>query len=228
MTRFELANFLGSRLRMLPSEERHRIIDRHIATVNDAIMAGMNEAEAVEQLGDPEILVNVILARHHIDPEATAPQEEKATEEISDAHSEETQKTEESHTSFRDRFLNKKSSEKAEDALSAAESTEKDDSTVKRAAIKSKNVFSRLFTFTADITLGLTNLMVFCVLWIPSMLLTLTGIVCTVAVITLYVFSGIGFMGVCIAGAGCCIVGVSFTVWLGNILTGGKRKCEKC
>ncbi len=249
MTRFELANFLGSRLYMLDSEERHRIIDKHIATVNDAVMAGVSEADAVAQLGDLETLVNVILARHHINAETVESSEEirndTKTTDTADAIS---MPDSEKKKSFRERFTGKKTFEKAartvhniaddiaEKTASTAASTqtaiksaaENAGKTAKTAAAKSKGILSGLFSFTADITLGLVNLIIFCVLWIPCMLITLMGIVCTVAAVTLYIFSGIGFMGVCIAGTGCCVVGVSFTVWLGNILTGGKRKCEEC
>lgn len=249
MTRFELANFLNSRLYMLDSEERHRIIDKYIATVNETVMAGVSETDAVAQLGDLQALVNVILARHHINTETVElPEEINADTETTDVAETGSTPDNEKKKSFRDRFTGKKAGKKAtntahnivdniaEKAAVTAASTqtaiknvaESAGKTAKTATVKSKGMLSRLFSFTADVTFGLINLCLFFILWIPCMLITLLGIVCTGAIITLYMFSGIGFMGVCIAGIGCCIVGVSFTVWLGNILTGGKRKCEEC
>ncbi len=248
MTRFELANFLGSRLQMLDSGERHRIIDRHIAAVNDAVMSGVSEADAVAQLGDPETMVNVILARHHINTETVELPEEISTDtKTTDTADTISMPDSEKKKLFREHFKGKKTFEKvartahniaddiAEKTAVTAASTqtaiktaaENAGKTAKTAAAKSKGILSGLFAFTADVTMGLTNIIIFCILWIPCMLITLLGIVCTVAVITLYIFSGIGFMGVCIAGTGCCIIGCAFTVWLGNTLTGGKKKCEK-
>ena len=110
--------------------------------------------------------------------------------------------------------------EKTADAAKAA--TEKTVDATKQAAGKTGRLFSRIGKSTAKITFSFVNFLLFLFVWIPSMLITALGVICTVAVISVYLFTGIGFMGVCLSGLGCCVVGISFCLWLGNILTGGK------
>jgi len=110
--------------------------------------------------------------------------------------------------------------EKTADAAKAA--TEKTVDATKQVAGKTGRLFSRIGKSTAKITFSFVNFLLFLFVWIPSMLITALGVICTVAVVSVYPFTGIGFMGVCLSGLGCCVVGISFCLWLGNILTGGK------
>ena len=222
MTRFELADFLNRSLYMLENEERHRIIDRNIAQINEAVSAGTDEEEAVARLGDVQLLVNNILAHHSIDTAIAQPKEKHAEETVESAPVDDTAYFRE-EKSFRNKFFSRHRVAKKENPSDGP--TEKPDKN--STYVKTKIIISHLFSFTSDITMGFLNLCLFCILWLPCMSITFMTIVCTVAAVTFYIFTGVGFLGICIAGVGCCIVGTAFTLWLGNLLTGGKRKCEE-
>ena len=255
MTRFELAAILSRRLYMLTEDERHSIIDKYVSGINMEIEAGISEKEAVERLGDIDLLADRILMRHHIDPrqvkenrktetDINLRQEEKensnlkdtvnvavhrATDAVKNAavQSTETVKEVAAKTTEAVKTVSGKTAdaakavtEKTADAAKAA--TEKTVDATKQAAGKTGRLFSRIGKSTAKITFSFVNFLLFLFVWIPSMLITALGVICTVAVISVYLFTGIGFMGVCLSGLGCCVVGISFCLWLGNILTGGK------
>ena len=255
MTRFELAAILSRRLYMLTEDERHSIIDKYVSGINMEIEAGISEKEAVERLGDIDLLADRILMRHHIDPrqvkenrktetDINLRQEEKensnlkdtvnvavhrATDAVKNAavQSTETVKEVAAKTGEAVKTVSGKTAdaakavtEKTADAAKAA--TEKTVDATKQAAGKTGRLFSRIGKSTAKITFSFVNFLLFLFMWIPSMLITALGVICTVAVISVYLFTGIGFMGVCLSGLGCCVVGISFCLWLGNILTGGK------
>ena len=78
--------------------------------------------------------------------------------------------------------------------------------------------------FVINLSIILIKIMLFLCLWIPSVALTIAGIVCTALAMIVYASTGIGFIGVCIAGVGCCIMGGAFTLWLTGMLTGGKTE----
>lgn len=255
MTRFELAAILSRRLYMLTEDERHSIIDKYVSGINMEIEAGISEKEAVERLGDIDLLADRILMRHHIDPrqvkenrktetDINLRQEEKENSNLKDTVNEavhratdavknaavqstETVKEVAAKTTEAVKTVSGKTAdaakavtEKTADAAKAA--TEKTVDATKQAAGKTGRLFSRIGKSTAKITFSFVNFLLFLFVWIPSMLITALGVICTVAVISVYLFTGIGFMGVCLSGLGCCIVGISFCLWLGNILTGGK------
>ena len=255
MTRFELAAILSRRLYMLTEDERHSIIDKYVSGINMEIEAGISEKEAVERLGDIDLLADRILMRHHIDPrqvkenrktetDINLRQEEKENSNLKDTVNEavhratdavknaavqstETVKEVAAKTTEAVKTVSGKTAdaakavtEKTADAAKAA--TEKTVDATKQAAGKTGRLFSRIGKSTAKITFSFVNFLLFLFVWIPSMLITALGVICTVAVISVYLFTGIGFMGVCLSGLGCCVVGISFCLWLGNILTGGK------
>ena len=222
MTRFELADLLNRSLYMLDNEERHRIIDQTIAQVNEAVSAGTDEEEAVARQGDVQLLVNNILAQHHIDTTVTQSQENNDETVIEGTSVDDTAYFRE-EKSFRDKFFSRHRVTKKENPSGGPAEKTDENSTY----VKPKSIISHLFSFTSDITMGFLNLCLFCILWLPCMSITFMAIVCTVAAVTFYIFTGVGFLGICIAGVGCCIVGTAFTLWLGNLLTGGKRKCEE-
>ncbi|MBQ8603284.1 MAG: hypothetical protein IJ410_00360 [Oscillospiraceae bacterium] len=244
MTRFELANKLNSRLYMLTESERHRIINKYISDINTAVADGINEADAITALGDIDRLADVILARHHIDTARISPEEKYGDTEESVPETAE-KPGDGKKAGILEKLKDKagriniphrpeaadSTMEKADHKTTVAGTvqkvTENTAAAAKKAAGKTTNIFSRLFSFTADVTFGFVNLLLFCIVWIPCMLITVAGITCTITALTLYIFSGIGFMGVCIAGIGCCVMGIAFTAWLGNILTGGKKRCEE-
>lgn len=266
MTRFELAAILSRRLYMLTEEERHSIIDKYVSGINMEIEAGISEKEAVERLGDIDLLADRILMRHHIDPrqvkenrktetDINLRQEEKENSNLKDTVNEavhratdavknaavqstetvkevaakttEAVKTVSGKTADAAKAVTEKTAdaakavtEKTADAAKAA--TEKTVDATKQAAGKTGRLFSRIGKSTAKITFSFVNFLLFLFVWIPSMLITALGVICTAAVVSVYLFTGIGFMGVCLSGLGCCVVGISFCLWLGNILTGGK------
>lgn len=255
MTRFELAAILSRRLYMLTEDERHSIIDKYVSGINMEIEAGISEKEAVERLGDIDLLADRILMRHHIDPrqvkenrktetDINLRQEEKENSNLKDTVNEavhratdavknaavqstETVKEVAAKTTEAVKTVSGKTAdaakavtEKTADAAKAA--TEKTVDATKQAAGKTGRLFSRIGKSTVKITFSFVNFLLFLFVWIPSMLITALGVICTAAVISVYLFTGIGFMGVCLSGLGCCVVGISFCLWLGNILTGGK------
>ena len=93
---------------------------------------------------------------------------------------------------------------------------------------KTGNLMKKLAGSTGDFVINLSILIVkitlFLFLWAPSAILTIAGIVCTIVAAIIYFTTGIGFIGVCIAGVGCCIIGGAFTLWLTALLTGGKTE----
>lgn len=78
--------------------------------------------------------------------------------------------------------------------------------------------------FVINLSILIIRIMLFVCLWLPCAALTLAGIICTVLACIIYFSTGIGFMGVCISGVGCCIMGGGFTLWLTHMLTGGKTE----
>lgn len=100
--------------------------------------------------------------------------------------------------------------------------------TLKTAAGKTGLYMKKAADRTGDFVVNLATLLIriflFTCVWAPSALITIAGIVCTVLAIIIYATTGIGFIGICIAGVGCCIIGGSFTLWLTQTLTGGKTE----
>lgn len=195
MTRFELAGALSEKLYILAESERHSIIDRYVNDINMKIEEGADEADAIEQLGDVDLLADRILARYHID---TGRVPKKSTPECDE------------NESFPDTFP-----DSAKEEISEEKTNKTNTATGRFLSWISKS--SEHFVF------NILNLIIFIFLYIPCMMITALGIICTAAVTLIFIMSGIGFWGVCIAGAGCCIVGISFCLWLGNVLTGGKK-----
>ena len=110
---------------------------------------------------------------------------------------------------------------------------------IKNTAGKTKRMFKGMFIGTGDTVKRMaestgdfvTNLaiislkiMIFLFLWLPCAGLTVSAVVCTVIAIMVYLTTGIGFVGVCIAGAGCCLMGTAATLWLTGVMTGGKSE----
>lgn len=75
----------------------------------------------------------------------------------------------------------------------------------------------------ANIFVWILKIMVFLVVWLPAILLTVCAIVITVLLCIMMFTRGIGLWGLCIIGAGCCIMGIGFTAWTTQVLFGGKR-----
>ncbi len=98
----------------------------------------------------------------------------------------------------------------------------------KNAAGKTGSYVKKAADWTGDFVINLAILLIriflFICVWAPSVLITIAGIVCTVLAVIIYATTGIGFIGVCIAGVGCCIIGGAFTLWLTQALTGGKTE----
>ena len=99
---------------------------------------------------------------------------------------------------------------------------------IKTAADRTGFFVKKAADWTGDFVINLSiliiRIMLFVCLWLPCAALTLAGIICTVLACIIYFSTGIGFMGVCISGVGCCIMGGGFTLWLTHMLTGGKTE----
>ncbi|MEG2191847.1 MAG: DUF1700 domain-containing protein [Oscillospiraceae bacterium] len=59
--------------------------------------------------------------------------------------------------------------------------------------------------------------------WVPGAIITTMVIVATILMIILYFSTGVGFIGLCIAGVGCCVMGIAFIAWLTQVIMGGKK-----
>ncbi len=224
MTRFELAATLSRGLNQLEESRKHREINKCIHNVNTQIENGIPENEAVESLGNTDKLIEDILAQYNI---ADRPQDESV--EIYE-QSEVAESTEKS--GFAQRFDEIKNNRfvqnTAEKVKAVADNAgEKTKEKIADTAPKVKNGvfnFGRAVKSGAEyITFTLMNTIIFLLIWMPCMFITAVGIVTTVALCCFYLFTGIGFAGICIAGAGCCVVGVSFCLWLTACLTRGKK-----
>lgn len=77
--------------------------------------------------------------------------------------------------------------------------------------------------FVINLLVGALKILLFISVWVPSAIVTIVGIVCTVLAFIVYFSTGIGFIGICIAGIGCCVIGISFTAWLTEFIMGGKK-----
>lgn len=78
--------------------------------------------------------------------------------------------------------------------------------------------------FVINLVVIILKAFAFVSIWIPSAIITITGIVCTVIAAILLITKGIGFIGLCVIGLGCCIIGIAFTAWLSDVIFGGKKK----
>ena len=88
---------------------------------------------------------------------------------------------------------------------------------------KEKNTDNSFGKIITNIFVWTLKLMVFLVVWLPASAVTISAIVVTVLLAILLVSRGIGLWGICIIGAGCCIMGIGFTAWTTQILFGGKK-----
>ena len=162
-------------------------------------------------------------------PPMEKPQEEKA-ENVSDSEkikSAAAQKMQDTAERIKD--TSEKIKEKSENTgRSIASAAGKTGRGFARAMDKTGVAMKKLAGSTGDFVINLSiiliKMMLFLCLWIPSVALTIAGIVCTVLVTIVYFSTGIGFIGVCIAGVGCCVIGTAFTLWLTQVLTGGKTE----
>ena len=82
------------------------------------------------------------------------------------------------------------------------------------------NTFGRLL---ANIFVWTLKIIVFLVVWLPAIFITISAIVITVLLTIMLISRGIGLWGLCIIGAGCCIMGIGFTAWTTQLLFGGKN-----
>ncbi len=216
MTRFELAAVLSKGLCLLEEEEKRRVIDMYIADINRRIEAGENEEAVVAKLGDINVLTENILKSYHIrmpenKPEEEAVKQQEATPRADGFTENSTDKNRAEFEKMKRKFFPvKEKKEEIEDINKG-----KEPGMLRKA-------LAGLWNITTDFTFNLVNLFVFIFIWLPCMAITAAGVVCTATVTMIMVLSGIGFWGICIAGVGCCIVGISFCGWLGNAM-GGKK-----
>ncbi len=223
MTRFELASRLSRGLSQLEEGEKHNVINMYIADINRRIENGESEKETIEKLGDVDTLIANILKSYGIEAvpeEKVAEPPTRETEVVVEEAEDEKIKSGNKYYDLKNRFITAKENRKE----NFEDRNKGKDLPVKKEKSGFMSAFLKdLWRAGANFTFTLTNLLVFIFIWMPCMAITALGFITTAAVTIVYMFSGIGFLGICIAGLGCCIVGASFCIWLGGAMSRGKR-----
>ncbi len=222
MTRFEFAALLSHGLSMLDESEKHNVINMYISDVNRRIESGESENDAIAKFGNVDILINNILKSYDITPPVGTVIEEhpplqretNITKETCDEKNKD--KYINKYYDIKDKFIQNKDKNKIDIEYM---NKGKEQSIATRTA----DFFRGLWSMGINFTFTLTNLFVFVFIWMPCMAITATGVITTVALTFIMIFTGIGFWGICIAGAGCCMVGISFCTWLGSAMSRGKK-----
>lgn len=88
---------------------------------------------------------------------------------------------------------------------------------------KEKSGDSSFGRIIANIFMWSLKIIVLLVIWLPAIFITISAIVITVLLTIMMISRGIGLWGLCIIGAGCCIIGIGFTAWTTQLLFGGKK-----
>ena len=95
---------------------------------------------------------------------------------------------------------------------------------IKKLSLNIKKVTEGTGDFVINLAVLLIRIMIVLCVWIPCAALAVAAIVCTLLAVIVFMSTGIGFIGICIAGAGCCVIFASLTVWLTKMLAGGKAE----
>ena len=232
MTRYEFISALKDKLYLLNENECRDIIEEYMAHIDMKMAEGKSEAEAIKDFGDIGDLASEILAAYHIDSTKLndmKQQKEKSAETAKNTSGKITEKAQKIKTTATDKING--FSQKLD--LKKTEICEK----TKNASEKTCGWFKKLFSgtsncikSTAKTTTGLTikiskifiKLMAFACLWAPCVAITFAALVCTAIALVIYFTTGVGFVGVCIAGVGGCIICCGITLWLTELLSGGK------
>lgn len=125
--------------------------------------------------------------------------------------------------------VNRKLKGKSEDAATSIKNTAVKTgvsfkNSAKKISLNIKKITEGTGDFVINLAVLLIRIMIVLCVWIPCAALAIAAIVCTLLAVIVFMSTGIGFIGICIAGAGCCVIFASLTVWLTKMLAGGKAE----
>ena len=194
----------------------YHIIDRLLETAANVFCIFLSFV-FIYQFINKRIIHSDIIPQPEEKPQAETAEKDSETEKIKTA------------TGQKIHSVSEKIKEKRETAgRHFADTADKTSRGFAKAMGRTGDVMKKLAGSTGDFVINLSIIIIkitmFICLWLPSAALTIAGVVCTALAAIVYFSTGIGFMGVCVAGVGCCIVGGAFTLWLTQMLTGGRTE----
>lgn len=232
MTRYEFISVLKEKLYLLNENECRDIIEEYMAHIDMKMAEGKSEADAIKDFGNIGDLASEILAAYHIDSTRLndmKQHEEKTaetTKNISGVFSEKVQKIKNTTTDKMNDFSHKLDLKKTEVCEKTKIASEKTGGWFKKLFTGTGNCIKSTAKTTTRWTIKLSKifikLMAFACLWAPCVGITFAALVCTAVALVIYITTGVGFVGVCIAGIGGCIICCGITLWLTELLSGGK------
>ena len=232
MTRYEFISVLKEKLYLLNENECRDIIEEYMAHIDMKMAEGKSEADAIKDFGNIGDLASEILAAYHIDSTRLndmKQHEEKTaetTKNISGVFSEKVQKIKNTTTDKMNDFSHKLDLKKTEVCEKTKIASEKTGGWFKKLFAGTGNCIKSTAKTTTRWTIKLSKifikLMAFACLWAPCVGITFAALVCTAVALVIYITTGVGFVGVCIAGIGGCIICCGITLWLTELLSGGK------
>ena len=236
MTRYEFISQLKEKLYLLNENECRDIIEEYMSHIDMKMAEGKTETEAIKDFGNIDDLVSEILAAYHIDStklKDNPPPVQKTSftdsitvpfKKLSACFRNKTDRIKNSVAEKKRKLAQKQENRKAK-RTEPVEKTE----TEKRNLMagfggKVKNITAKIAAVVKKLTVISVKATAFLCIWAPCAALTVAAVVCTVVATVIYFTTGVGFAGVCIAGLGCCIIGCGITLWLTELLAGGKAK----
>ena len=232
MTRYEFISALKEKLYLLNENECRDIIEEYMSHIDMKMAEGKSEAEAIKDFGDIGDLASEILAAYHIDSTKLndmKQQGEKTAETTKNKPNKITEKVQKVKNATTDKindFSQKLDVKRTEVCEKTKNATEKTGGWFKRIFAGTGSCIKNTAKTTAGLTIKISKifikLMTFACLWVPCVALTIIALICTAIAVVIYVTTGVGFIGVCIAGVGGCIICCGITLWLTELLSGGK------
>ena len=232
MTRYEFISALKDKLYLLNENECRDIIEEYMAHIDMKMAEGKSEADAIKDFGDIGDLASEILAAYHIDSTKLndmKQQEEKSAETAKNTSGKITEKVQKIKTATTDKmndFSQKLDLKKTEVCEKTKIASEKTGGWFKKLSAGTGNCVKNTAKTTARWTIKLSKICLkatgFICLWAPCVALTIAALICTAIALVIYITTGVGFIGVCIAGIGGCIICCGITLWLTELLSGGK------
>ena len=231
MTRYEFISELKDKLYLLNENECRDIIEEYMVHIDMKMAEGKSETDAIKDFGDINDLATEILAAYHIDStklnDMKPPVEEKtARKKLSDTFTEKFRKIKNETADKINRFSQKMKTKKDETSHKVKDATEKTGGWFKNFFAGTGNCMKKTAKTTGSLIFKLSKICLkatgFICLWVPCVTLTIAALICTAIAVVIYITTGVGFIGVCIAGIGGCIICCGITLWLTEILSGGK------
>lgn len=78
--------------------------------------------------------------------------------------------------------------------------------------------------FIVKMVVAVLKLILFICIWLPGIFVTIGLIIATVILVILMLTQSIGFWGLCLICVGCSIISAGITVWITDVIFGGKKK----